>query len=101
MDSSPKDAQRSLTEAVEAWRVEYGEDSSGYANAAAALARAQALQGNYAAAEPALLKAYPILHKSTRAVEREQANEIRRWIEELYRAMGQPAAAEKYFASAD
>ena len=95
----PKDAQRSLTEAVEAWRVEYGENSAGYANASAALARSRALQGNYAAAEPAMLKAYPILHNSTRAAEREQANEIRRWIEELYSAMGQPAAAEKYFAT--
>ena len=97
----PKDAQRSLTEAVEAWRLEYGENSSGYANATAALARSQALQGNYAAAEPAMLKAYPKLNKSTRATDRELADELRRWIEELYRAMGEPAAAEKYFASAD
>ncbi len=95
----PKEAQRSLTEAVEAWRVEYGENSSGYANASAALARSQALQGNYADAETALLKAYPILHNSPRSTEREQANEVRRWIEELYGAMGQPAAAEKYFSS--
>jgi len=95
----PQEAQRALTEAVEAWRVEYGENSSGYANAAAVLARVKTLQGNYADAEPALLKAYPVLNKSTRAVDRELADEVRRWIEDLYRAMGKPAAAEKYFAS--
>jgi ATP/maltotriose-dependent transcriptional regulator MalT len=95
----PKDAQRSLTEAVEAWHREYGENSSGYANATAVLARSQALQGDYAAAEPAMLKAYSILSKSTRATDRELADELRRWIEELYGAMGKPAAAEKYFSS--
>ena len=86
-------------EAVEAWRVEYGEDSPGYAFAAAALAQSRALQGHYAEAEPMLLKTYPMLSKSTRAGDREAANDVRRWIEDLYRAMGKPAAAEKYFAS--
>jgi serine/threonine-protein kinase len=95
----PKDAQRSLTEAVDAWRVEYGENSLGYTNASAVLARSKALQGKYADAEPALLHAYPILSKQTRAIDREAANDVRRWIEELYRAMGNPAAAEKYFTS--
>lgn len=95
----PKDAQRSLTEAVAAWGVEFGENSPGYANASAALARSKALQGKYAEAEPALLRAYPILNKQTRAIDRERASDVRRWIEELYSAMGQPAAAEKYFAS--
>jgi eukaryotic-like serine/threonine-protein kinase len=94
-----QDAQSSLTEAVEAWRVEQGENNSGYAIASAVLARVKALQGNYTDAEPALLKTYPILTKSTRAIDREKAKEVRRWIEELYQAMGEPAAAEKYFAS--
>jgi serine/threonine protein kinase/tetratricopeptide (TPR) repeat protein len=95
----PKDAQKSLAEAVDAWRVEFGENSPGYANASAALARSKALQGNYADAEPALLRAYPILSKLTRKIDREAANDVRRWIEELYGSMGQPAAAEKYFTS--
>lgn len=95
----PRDAQRSLTEALEAWRSEYGENSSAYATAAAVLARSQALQGNYSDAESALLKAYPILDKSTLIVDRELAVEARRWIEELYSAMGKPAAAEQYFTS--
>ena len=86
-------------EAAEAWRAEYGEDNPGYANTIAVLARSQALQGNYKDAEPALLKAYPILNKSTRGVDRELADEVRRWIEELYRAMGQSATAEKYLTS--
>lgn len=95
----PKDAQIPLTEAVEAWRVEYGENSSGYASAAAALGRAKALQGDYAGAEPALLAAYPILNNSTRMGERDMAKDIRQWIEDLYRAMGRPAAAKEYFTS--
>ena len=95
----PQEAQTALTEAVEAWRVEYGENSTGYAIASAVLARSKAQQGNYGDAEAALLKAYPVLNKSTRVIDREQANEVRRWIEELYQAMGRPAAAEKYFTT--
>ena len=95
----PKDAQLPLTEAVEAWRVEYGEKSAGYAIATANLGRAKALQGDYAAAEPALLAAYPILNNSTRVGDREAAHDIRRWIEELYTALGRPTAAKEYFTS--
>lgn len=95
----PSDAQAPLTEAVKAWRVEYGENSAGYAIASAILARAQALQGNYAGAEPGLLAAYPILSNSTRRGDREVASDLRQWIEDLYRAMGRPAAANEYFSS--
>jgi len=95
----PKDALEPLTEAVSAWDAEYGKNSAGYAIATATLARAQTLLGNYTEAEPALLAAYPLLSKSTRVGDREVADHIRRWIEDLYRAMGRPAAAKEYFAS--
>jgi eukaryotic-like serine/threonine-protein kinase len=95
----PADAEKSLTEAVQAWLVEYGENSTGYAVASAALGRSKALQGEYDEAELALLKAYPMLSKATRVAEREVASDIRKWIEELYRDMGRPSAAEEYFSS--
>jgi serine/threonine-protein kinase len=95
----PKDAIEPLKEAVAAWRAEYGESSAGYAIATATLARAQTLLGNYAEAEPALLAAYPMLNDSTRVGDREMADDIRHWIEDLYRDMGRPNAAREYFAS--
>lgn len=95
----PKDALQPLNEAVAAWREEYGESSPGFAIANATRARAHALLGNYSEAEPALLTAYPMLNKSTRVGDREAANDIRLWIEDMYRAMGRPAAAKEYFTS--
>ncbi len=92
------DAQKALSEAVQAWQVEYGENSHGYAIASATLAQTKALQGNYAEAEPVLLKAYPILSNSTRAGDREVANDVRRWIEQLYSAQGRASAAREYFS---
>jgi serine/threonine protein kinase/tetratricopeptide (TPR) repeat protein len=95
----PKEAQQSLVEAVKIWQVEYGQDSAGYNIANAALARAQALQGNYAEAEPALLKSYPKLKASTRKNDREMAADVHRWIEQLYADLGRPTAATEYFSS--
>ncbi|HEY5758001.1 MAG TPA: serine/threonine-protein kinase, partial [Steroidobacter sp.] len=95
----PKEAQQSLVEAVKIWQVEYGQDSAAYNIANAALARAKALQGNYTEAEPALLKAYPILSASTRKSDREMAADVRRWIEQLYSDLGRPTAATEYFSS--
>jgi serine/threonine protein kinase/tetratricopeptide (TPR) repeat protein len=95
----PKEAQQSLLEAVKIWQVEYGQDSAGYNIANAALARAQALQGNYAEAEPALLKSYPKLNASTRKNDREMAADVHRWIEQLYADLGRPTAAMEYFSS--
>lgn len=95
----PKEAQQSLVEAVKIWQVEYGQDSSGYNIANAALAWARALQGHYAEAEPALLKSYPMLSTSTRKSDREMAADVRKWIEELYSDMGRPTAATEYFSS--
>lgn len=95
----PKEAQHSLVEAVRIWQVEYGQDSSGYLIANAALAWAKALQGNYAEAEPALLNSYPKLNASTRKSDREMASDVRRWIEELYSDLGRPTAATEYFSS--
>ncbi|MDY6944236.1 MAG: tetratricopeptide repeat protein [Pseudomonadota bacterium] len=84
----PKDAIKPLTEAAAAWHAEYGASSAGYAIATATLARAQTLLGNYTEAEPALLAAYPLLSSSTRVGDREVANDIRHWIEDLYRRLG-------------
>lgn len=95
----PRDAIQPLTEAIAAWRAEYGENSAGYAIATATLARAQTLLGNYTEAEPALRAAYPLLNSSTRVGDREMADDIRHWIEDLYRDMGRPDAARQYFAS--
>ena len=49
--------------------------------------------------EPALLAAYPLLNNSTRVGDREVADDIRHWIEDLYRGMGRPEAAREYFTS--
>lgn len=95
----PADAIKPLTEAAAAWHAEYGERSAGYAIATATLARAQTLLGKYAEAEPALLAAYPLLNNSTRVGDREVADDIRHWIEDLYRGMGRPEAAKEYFTS--
>lgn len=95
----PQEAQQSLVEAVKIWQVEYGQDSSGYHIANAALGWAKALQGNYADAETALLKAYPKLSTSTRKSDREMAADVRRWIEQLYSDTGRPTAAKEYFSS--
>ncbi|HEY0684040.1 MAG TPA: serine/threonine-protein kinase [Steroidobacter sp.] len=95
----PADAIKPLTEAAAAWHAEYGDKSAGYAIATALRARAQTLLGNYTEAEPALLAAYPLLNNSTRVGDREAANDIRHWIEDLYKAMNRPAAAKEYFSS--
>ncbi|MBM0103596.1 serine/threonine protein kinase [Steroidobacter sp. S1-65] len=92
------DAQTSLSEAVRVWQVEYGDNSTGYASANAALAWSKALQGHFAEAEPALLKAYPMLSRSTRKVDLEVAAELRQWIEKLYLEQGRPTAAREYFS---
>lgn len=97
----PKEAEAALDKAVASWRIEYDRDSPGYTMARASLARAQALQGRLAEAEGALLESYPILHRSTREVDRESAGAVRQWIENLYKEMGRPEAAQKYFAQLD
>jgi Tfp pilus assembly protein PilF len=95
----PMDALAPLTEAAAAWDAEYGKTSAGYAIATAARARAQTLLGKYAEAEPALLAAYPLLNNSARPGDRELAKDLRYWIEDLYRALGRPSAANEYFTS--
>lgn len=93
------EAEATLTQAVQSWKLEYGEKSPGYALARASLGRALALQKRFAEAEPALIESYPILSQSSRGVDHEVANVVRRWIEDLYRATGRPEAAQKYFSS--
>lgn len=97
----PKEAQDAFNKAIASWQIEYDRNSPGYAMARASLARAQALQGQLAQAEPALLESYPILHRSTREVDRELANTVRQWIENLYLQMGKPDAAQEYFKQLD
>jgi serine/threonine protein kinase len=93
----PKEAEHAFDKAIASWRIEYDLNSPGYAMARASLARAQALQGQLAQAEPGLLESYPILHRSTREMDRELAGTVQGWIEHLYLEMGKPDAAQKYF----
>jgi serine/threonine protein kinase/Tfp pilus assembly protein PilF len=90
-------AETALRQAVDGWRLEYGDKSSAYAVARASLARTWALQKRYADAEPAFLESYPVLARSARIADKEIAGVVRRWIEDLYRAMGKPDAAQKFF----
>jgi serine/threonine-protein kinase len=96
-----KEAEVALQKAIDSWRIEYDLGNPSYAMARASLGRARALQGRLAEAEPALLESYPVIHRSTRAMDREIADGVRGWIEALYRDMGRPDAAQKYFAQLD
>jgi tetratricopeptide (TPR) repeat protein len=100
-EQRPQDAEVALHKAVASWQIEYDGNSPGYAMARASLARAWALQGKLAQAEPALLESYPVIHRSTREMDRETAATVRQWIENLYRQMGQPEAAQQYFERLD
>jgi serine/threonine protein kinase/Tfp pilus assembly protein PilF len=94
----PQKAEAPLTEALAAWRTEYGERSGEYALTRAVLGRVWALEGRTSEAEPALRESYPILLGSQRSTHREAAVEVRGWIEDLYRTLGRPEAAREYFA---
>lgn len=93
----PKDAELALRKAVGSWQVEYDRSNPGYAMARAALGRALALQNRFEDAEPALLESYPIIRRSTRRIDRENAVTVQQWIESTYKDMGKPAAAREYF----
>jgi serine/threonine-protein kinase len=97
----PQEAEAAFDKAIASWQIEYDRNSPGYAMARASLARARALQGRLAEAEPALLESYPLLYRSTREVDREATGMVHKWIEDLYRELGRPDAAQKYFASLD
>lgn len=94
----PKEAERILTKALECWRVEYGDQSPGFAMARASLGRAWALQGLDVKAEPALLESYPILAKDLRAPSRDASRTVRQWIEEFYASTNRPEAAREYLS---
>lgn len=97
----PKEAEAALRNAVASWQIEYGAKSPGYAVALASLGRAWSLQGKLAEAEPALLESYPVIHRSTREMDRETAANVRQWIEQLYQQLGRPQAAQAYFEHLD
>ena len=94
----PRAAQTALEHAVAEFSKEY-RDSAWYAQARAALGRSLALQGQFAAAEPALIESYPALLRATPTDE--VTSLARSWIEELYRATGRPQQAEAYFQQVD
>ncbi|HEY6643834.1 serine/threonine-protein kinase [Povalibacter sp.] len=96
LQGRPSDAEKLLTGALECWRIEYGTQSPGFAMARAALGRSWAMQGKFAQAEPALLESYPVLAKDMRATGREASGVVREWIEDLYREMHRPEAAQQY-----
>jgi hypothetical protein len=84
--------------AMESWRLQYGEQSAGYAMARAAYGAALAKQRRFAEAEPALIESYPVILRTPRGALGEAQVLVAQWIEDLYRDMGRPDAAQKYFA---
>jgi len=94
-----REAESALDKAIAAWQVQYSEDSMhpGYAMARAAIGRVRALQGQSAAAETAYLESYPVLLRSPRGAQREDALTVQKWIRSLYQSLGRPADAEAYF----
>lgn len=94
----PRDAEVTLDEAIETWAKGYGENSTGHALASAIRGRAWAQQGRMTDAERALTGSYPILARSQIPSDIESAQEIRRWIEDLYRQQNRPEAAHAFFA---
>ena len=91
----PREAQAELERAVDEFSKEY-RDSAWYAQARAALGRSLALQGRFDAAEPALIESYPTLLRSQ--PDDEMTAHVKRWIDDLYRAKGNPQAGQAYFA---
>ena len=90
----PREAESILTEAVAAWAQQ--KDSAWYGTARASLGRALAMQRRYPEAERALNESYPLLVRSP--ADKEMADTVHDWIEDLYRAMARPEAAREYFA---
>jgi serine/threonine-protein kinase len=92
------EAEHALTNAVESWQARYKtEETPGMAMARALLGRTWALQGQLPRAQAVFLESYPIISRSTREADRQDALTVRRWIEDAYRSMGKPEAAEIYF----
>jgi serine/threonine protein kinase/tetratricopeptide (TPR) repeat protein len=92
------EAEAALAKAIESWQVQYSKTTSpGFAMARAVMAQVWALRGDHAKAEAALTESYPVILKSTRSTDRDNAVTVRRWIEELYRSMNRPQAAQIYF----
>jgi hypothetical protein len=89
------EAQPALEEALEIFSV-YGEDSPAYASANSALARAWALQGRNADAEPRLRHSYTVLY-GTRGPDNEATVRVREWIIQLYAALGRTEDAAAFF----
>jgi serine/threonine-protein kinase len=91
-----REAETTASEALEIWAKTYGKASTHYAFAAAIRGRALALQGRMNDAEAALTENYPVLARSP---DLELAQQVRGWIEDLYRQQNRLDAARAYFAT--
>jgi eukaryotic-like serine/threonine-protein kinase len=94
-----QEAEATANEALAIWMKTYGKTSTHYALAAATRGRALALQGRLKDAELALTENYPILARSHNSPDVELAQQVRGWIEDLYRQQNRPEAAGAYFAA--
>jgi len=94
----PKEAEATLRESLESWRLEMGEHSIGYAVAQSALGRALAQQRRFAGAEEAFIASYPTIAKEKAGSGLELQGTVKGWVEDLYRDMGRPEAAQRFFS---
>jgi hypothetical protein len=95
----PQEAETAANEALEIWAKAYGKTSTRYAFAAAIRGRALAQQGEMNDAELALKESYPLLARSHGSADLEFAQQVRGWIEDLYKQQHRPDAARAYFAT--
>jgi eukaryotic-like serine/threonine-protein kinase len=94
-----REAEAALQQAVDSWKIQYGDKSAEYAIARAFLGRAWWMQGRPAEAELALTESYPRVLESPRSADKEVAKTIHQWIEGFYLSNGHPETARKYFAT--
>ena len=95
----PKEAETAANQALVIWAKEYGKTNPFHALAMAIRGRALSQQGKLNDAEIALEESYPILARSQRAADVEFAQQVRGWIEDLYRQQNRPEAAQAFFAT--
>jgi serine/threonine protein kinase/Tfp pilus assembly protein PilF len=93
-----KAAKDVLERAIPLEEQVFGLDSEPVAIARLSLARVLAAQGQWQQAEPLFLHSYEILQAS-RGADAQATVQARGWIEEFYRKLGKPEAAQAYFAS--
>jgi len=88
-----------IRQALDIFRSALGGENSMVGIVEAGLGRAIAQQGRLAEAEPLLRKGY-VAALQSRGVTDRSTSLIRKWIEELYAAMGQPEGASRFIAEA-